>query len=277
MADGAASVAQLNAKLGLDQPLWWQYLEWWGNLAQGKLGYSYLINRPVGELLITYERNTLIFYSVSIIVSTVLSILIGGVQGVYHGQWPAKVIGGLQLAFYALPAFFVAAILVLWFSVQLSWLPSSGMTDLRLQNPGIGDYAAHLVLPVTTIALLTVASLSRYFGEAVHEELGKDYVRTAKAKGVSFSAIFFGHVLRNALRPLVTILGLSFPYIFTGGVIVESVFNYPGLGWLMWRSALSQDYPVLIAIVLVIGILTVLGNLLADLVNGLLDPRASYE
>jgi peptide/nickel transport system permease protein len=273
----AASVAQLNAKLGLDQPLWKQYGEWWGNLAQGKLGYSYLINRPVGELLVTYERNTLLFYTVSITVSTVLSILIGGVQGIYHGRWPAKFIGALQLAFYALPAFFVAAILVLWFSVDLGWLPSSGMTDLRLEHPGAGDYATHLVLPVTTIALLTVASLSRYFGEAVHEELGKDYVRTARAKGVSFPAIFFGHVLRNALRPLVTILGLSFPYIFTGGVIVESVFNYPGLGWLMWRSALSQDYPVLIAIVLVIGILTVLGNLLADIVNGLLDPRASYE
>jgi peptide/nickel transport system permease protein len=111
----------------------------------------------------------------------------------------------------------------------------------------------------------------------VHEELSKDYVRTARAKGVNFQAILFGHVLRNALRPLVTILGLSFPYIFTGGVIVESVFNYPGLGWLMWRSALSQDYPILIAIVLIIGVLTILGNLLADIVNGLLDPRASYE
>ena len=111
----------------------------------------------------------------------------------------------------------------------------------------------------------------------VHEELGKDYVRTAQAKGVTFQKILFGHVIRNALRPLVTILGLSFPYIFTGGVIVESVFNYPGLGWLMWRSALSQDYPILIAIVLVIGVLTVLGNLLADVVNGLLDPRARYE
>jgi peptide/nickel transport system permease protein len=111
----------------------------------------------------------------------------------------------------------------------------------------------------------------------VHEELGKEYVRTAAAKGVAFPAILFGHVLRNALRPMVTMLGLSFPYIFTGGVIVESVFNYPGLGWLMWRSALSQDYPILIAIVLVIGVLTVLGNLLADLVNGLLDPRARYE
>jgi len=273
----AASVAQLNARLGLDEPIWKQYAIWWWHLLQGRLGYSYLLSRPVGSLLWRYEINTAVFYSVSIILSTVLSILLGLVQGVYFGRWPAKLIGGLQLAGYALPGFFVAAMLVLWFSVQLHWLPASGITNLRLEHPGIGSYAAHLVLPVATVTLLTVSGLSRYFGEAVHEELGKDYVRTARAKGVTFSAILFGHVLRNALRPLVTILGLSFPYIFTGGVIVESVFNYPGLGWLMWRSALSQDYPILIAIVLVIGILTILGNLLADIVNGLLDPRASYE
>ncbi len=273
----AASVAQLNARLGLDQPLIKQYGVWWWHLAHGQLGYSYLLNRPVGQLLWQYEVNTLVFYTVSIVVSTVLSILLGLVQGVYFGRWPAKLIGALQLGFYALPAFFVAAMLVLWFSVDFPMFPASGITNLRLEQPGVGDYAAHLVLPVTTITLLTVASLSRYFGEAVHEELSKDYVRTARAKGVTFTAILFGHVLRNALRPLVTILGLSFPYIFTGGVIVESVFNYPGLGWLMWRSALSQDYPILIAIVLIIGVLTVLGNLLADLVNGLLDPRASYE
>jgi peptide/nickel transport system permease protein len=273
----AASVANLNARLGLDQPLWKQYAIWWWHLAHGQLGYSYLLNRPVGTLLIQYELNTLVFYTVSIVLSTVLSILIGMVQGVYFGRWPAKLVGALQLGFYALPAFFVAAMLVLWFSVDIPLFPASGIVNLRLEHPGLSSYAAHLVLPVTTITLLTVSSLSRYFGEAVHEELGKDYVRTARAKGVNFTAILFGHVLRNALRPLVTILGLSFPYIFTGGVIVESVFNYPGLGWLMWRSALSQDYPILIAIVLVIGILTVLGNLLADLVNGLLDPRASYE
>jgi peptide/nickel transport system permease protein len=273
----AASVAELNARLGLDVPLWKQYLLWWWHLGHGQLGYSYLLSRPVGSLLWQYEINTLVFYTVSIVLSTALSILLGLVQGVYFNRWPAKLIGGLQLGFYALPPFFVAAMLVLWFSVGLRWLPASGITDLREANPGIGSYAAHLVLPVITVTLLTVAALSRYFGEAVHEELGKDYVRTARAKGVSFSTILFRHVMRNALRPLVTILGLSFPYIFTGGVIVESVFNYPGLGWLMWRSALSQDYPILIAIVLLIGVLTVLGNLLADLVNGLLDPRARYE
>jgi peptide/nickel transport system permease protein len=273
----ASSVAQLNARLGLNEPLWRQYAVWWWHLLHGQLGYSYLLNRPVGQLLWRYELNTLVFYSVSIIVSTVLSIGIGLLQGVYDGRWPVRLIGALQLGFYALPPFFVAAMLVVWFAVQLRWLPASGIANLRLVHPGIGSYAAHLVLPVTTVTLLTVASLSRYFGEAVREELGRDYVRTARAKGVGFPAILLRHVLRNALRPLVTMLGLSFPYIFTGGVIVESVFNYPGLGWLMWRSALSQDYPVLIAIVLIIGLLTVIGNLLADLVNGLLDPRASYE
>jgi peptide/nickel transport system permease protein len=272
----SASVAQVNARLGLNQPLLQQYAIWLWHLAHGQLGYSYLLNRPVGALLWQYERNTLVFYSISIVLSTLLSILLGLVQGVTFGRWPARLIGALQLGFYALPPFFVAAMLVLWFSIAHAWLPASGIVNFRLAHPTIGSYAAHLVLPVATITLLTTAALSRYFGEAVHEELGKDYVRTARAKGVRFPNILLRHVLRNALRPLVTLLGLSFPYIFTGGVIVESVFNYPGLGWLMWRSALSQDYPVLIAIVLIIGVLTVLGNLLADLVNGLLDPRASY-
>ncbi|WP_234731167.1 ABC transporter permease [Acidocella facilis] len=271
------SVAQLNQRLGLDQPLPKQFGLWIWHLLHGELGYSYLLNRPVGQLLWVYERNTLIFYTVSIIISTALSIALGLIQGVWFGRWPAKLIGAFQLGFYALPPFFVAAMLILWFAVDVHWLPASGIIDLRDPHAGIASFAAHLVLPVTTVSLLTVSSLSRYFGEAVHEELGKDYVRTARAKGVSFASILFRHVMRNALRPLITILGLSFPYIFTGGVIVESVFNYPGLGWLMWRSALSQDYPILIAIVLVIGVLTVLGNLLADLVNGLLDPRASYE
>jgi peptide/nickel transport system permease protein len=209
--------------------------------------------------------------------STILAIFLGLIQGVWFGRWPAKAIGAFQLGFYATPPFFTAAVLVLCFAVGLHWLPASGIGNPRLAHPGIGTYATHLVLPVITVMLLTVPLLSRYFGEAVHEELGRDYVRTAKAKGVGPAAILVTHVMRNALRPLVTMLGLSFPYIFTGGVIVESVFNYPGLGWLLWRSALGRDYPVLIAIVLLIGLLTVLGNLLADLVNGWLDPRADYE
>jgi peptide/nickel transport system permease protein len=271
------AVAALNARLGLNASLPVQYALWWKHLLQGQLGYSYLLNRPVGALLWSYEVNTLILYAIAISLSTFLAILLGLAQGVWMGRWPAQLIGAFQLLFYATPPFFTAAMLILCFAVWLGWLPAGGIGDPRLAHPGPATYAAHLVLPVVTITLLTVPMLSRYFGAAVHEELEKDYVRTARAKGVGESAILFHHVLRNALRPLVTMLGLSFPYIFTGGVIVESVFDYPGLGWLLWRSALEQDYPVLVAIVLLIGLLTVIGNLLADLVNGLLDPRADYE
>jgi peptide/nickel transport system permease protein len=271
------AVAAVNKQLGLDVPLWRQYLVWWGHLLQGDLGFSYLSHRPVGELLVSYELNTLTLYVIATLLSTGLAILLGLAHGVAYLRWPGKLIGGLELALYAAPSFFVATLLVLLFAITWRVLPAGGIVDLRLAHPGLGSYAAHLVLPVATVTLVTVAGLSRYFAQSVHEELGRDYVRTAAAKGIPMGRILFGHVLRNALRPLVTILGLSFPYIFAGGVVVETVFSYPGLGWLLWRSALSQDYPVLIAIVLLIGVLTVIGNLLADLVNGLLDPRASYE
>lgn len=271
------AVAALNAQLGLDVPLWRQYLIWWQHLLHGDLGFSFILHRPVGELLLSYERNTIAMYAIATVVSTLAAIGLGLAHGVYYLRWQGRAIGALELALYAVPSFFVGTVLVLLFAIQWDLLPAGGLTDIRSADPPASAYVAHLVLPVLTISLVTLAGLSRYFAQSVHEELARDYVRTAAAKGLSFPRILFGHVLRNALRPLVTVLGLSFPTIFAGGVVVETVFSYPGLGWLLWRSALSQDYPVLVAIVLLIGVLTVLGNLLADLVNGLLDPRASFE
>jgi peptide/nickel transport system permease protein len=271
------AVGSINMRLGLDVPLWRQYAVWVWHLAHFQFGYSYLVNRPVVEMLATYERNTLAMYSLAILISTLAAIGIGLLHGVYFRRWPGKLISTAELIVYALPSFFLATLLVLYFAITLRWLPAAGIVDLHAARPSTWDYVAHLVLPVATISIFTTAGLARYFAQSVNEELGRDYVRTAAAKGASFPRILFGHVLRNALRPLVTLLGLYFPYIFAGGVIVETVFSYPGLGWLLWRSALSQDYPVLIAIVLLIGVLTVLGNLVADLVNGALDPRAGYE
>ncbi len=271
------SIDAVNMKLGLDVPLWRQFATWWLHLLRGDLGYSYLMNQPVGGLISTYEANTLSISIAAILLSTALTIAIGLVQGVHAAGWIGRAIGGLQLAVYALPSFFIATVLVLGFSVAWPVLPASGVASIRLEHPGAWDVIRHAVLPVATITIFTTAGLSRFFGQAVQEELGKEYVRTAAAKGVPPMRILFGHVLRNALRPLVTILGLSFPAIFAGGVVVETVFGYPGLGWLLWRSALSHDYPVLIAIVLLIGVFTILGNLAADLVNTALDPRARYE
>lgn len=272
-----ASIAALNARLGLNQSLVHQFVIWVWHLLHGNLGYSYLLNAPVEKVMLVFERNTIVLYLLVTILSLLFSIILGLIHGVYRSRLIGNAVGAYQLIFYAMPGFFLAPVLIIIFSVQLGWLPASGIVDLRNPNPPLWSYIVHLILPTTVMTLLGTAGLSRYFAASVREELAKDYVRTALAKGVSFRSVLYGHVLRNALRPLVTLMGLSLPGIFTGGIIVESIFGYPGLGWLMWRSALTQDYPILIGIVLVIGILTVLGNLLADLINSLMDPRASYE
>lgn len=271
------AVEQLNQRLGLTAPLWRQYLMWFRHLLHGQLGYSYLLNRPVRQLVGDCMVNTLALYASAMLLSVALAIAIGLIQGMTWGRWPANLIRLLELCFYAMPTFFVGTLMILFFSVKWRIFPTGGISSVRISDPGLLDYVRHLVLPVVTVALLGTASLSYYFGASVHEELGKDYVRTALAKGLTFRAVLFRHVLRNALRPLVTMVGLAFPYIFAGSVMVETVFNYPGLGYLLWRSALSQDYPVISGIVLLIGIFTVLGNLFADIVNGLLDPRERYE
>lgn len=270
------AIAAINHSFGLDLPIWRQYLRWLWNLAHLDLGSSYLVNRPVSQMLLTYEANTILLQLVSLAASLVIATGLGLAHGVYYAGRIGRAIGALELALYALPSFFVGTLLILWFSMGLGWFPAGGIEDLRLVHQTVGSTLSHLALPAATITLVTIPALSRYFAQSVHEELGRDYVRSAAARGASPVRILFRHVLRNALRPLVTILGLSLPTIFAGGIVTETVFSYPGLGWLLWQSAISQDYPVLVGIVLVIGVLTVLGNLLADLVNGLLDPRTGY-
>ncbi len=270
------TVAAINHEFGLDLPIWRQYLRWLWQLAHGRLGSSYLSNQPVGALLLSYEANTILLQLVALAASLAIAFGLGLLHGVFHARRLGRVIGTLELALFALPSFFVGTLLILWVSMGLGWLPAGGLEDLRLSHQTPGSMLSHLALPAATITLFTVPALSRYLAQSVHEELGRDYVRSAAARGASPLRILFRHVLRNALRPVVTLLGLSLPTIFAGGIVTETVFSYPGLGWLLWQSAIGQDYPVLIGIVLVIGVLTVLGNLLADLVNGLLDPRTSY-
>ncbi len=271
-----ATVAAINHEFGLDLPIWRQYLRWLWQLAHGRLGSSYLSNQPVGAMLLSYEANTILLQLVALTASLAIAFGLGLLHGVFHERRLGRVIGTVELALFALPSFFVGTLLILWVSMGLGWLPAGGLEDLRLSHQTPGSVLSHLALPAATITLFTVPALSRYLAQSVHEELGRDYVRSAAARGASPVRILFRHVLRNALRPVVTLLGLSLPTIFAGGIVTETVFSYPGLGWLLWQSAIGQDYPVLIGIVLVIGVLTVLGNLLADLLNGLLDPRTSY-
>jgi peptide/nickel transport system permease protein len=268
-----ARVHQVAVQLGIARPVWDQYLVWWAHVLQGSLGYSFLLNRPVTGLLADYAGNSAALLGVGFGSGLLLTVAGGLAHGAWYRRWPGRVLGGLELLFYALPGFVIGTVLVLVFSGWLRWLPPGGIRDLRVAEPGLRDFARHLVLPTLTVALVVYASLARFFAESVDAELGRPYARTAAAKGLSFWSVLSRHAAPNAVRPLITQVGVLLPGLFAASVVVESVFSYPGLGWLLWRSALARDYPVLIGIVLIIGAVTVVGNLIADVLNTMLDPR----
>ncbi len=271
-----AAVAALDTRLGLDTPVWRQYALWWWHLAHGNLGTSYLLSRDVRGVLAEFAANTLALDTVGLLLAVLLGLAAGVAHGVYAKRWPGRLIGGAELLFYAMPGFFIGTVLLMIFAAGLHWLPAGGVSDLRLEHPDLADRLRHMVLPAASLMFLGFASFSRVIAQSVQTELARDYVRTARARGLTEQTILWRHVLPNALRPAVTLLGVAFPALFAGSVVVESVFSYPGLGWLLWRSAVSHDYPVLVALVLLIGVATIVGNLLADLVNSWLDPASRY-
>lgn len=273
------AVAALNKQMGLDHPIWQQYGIWWVHLFEGNLGYSFTQHAPVASLMGSYLANSIILYVLATVIAVFFSVLIGMFQGYWAERTPGVLIGAGQIIVYSIPTFFIGVMLILFFAIYVSWFPPGGIGGDQSAGGAlnIGNYFYHMVLPAVTIALPLTAGLSRYFGHQARSEYRLDYVRTARARGVPPLRIAVNHVLRNAVRPLVTVIGMMIPGIFVGGILTESVFNYPGLGWLLWRSALEQDYPTLSAIVLLIGVLTILGNLAADLTNSILDVRVRYE
>jgi len=270
-----AGVSAVNLQLGLDVPWWRQYAIWWAHLAQGDLGTSYLLNRPVSAVIAAYAVNSLALCGAGFTAGLALAIACGLVIGT--GGTGARLLEGAAIGLYAMPGFFLGSILLLIFSVWLHWLPGGGVVDARLAAPGLRDWAAHLLLPALTLALLVFPAPAQLFAHAVATERAQPYVRAAAAKGLTPLAVLRRHVMPNALRPLIGWAGAALPGVLAGAVVVESVFDYPGLGWLLWRSAVGRDYPVLLGVVLVLGTAAVLGNLLADLVNGWLDPRARFR
>ncbi len=273
----AEAVKALNHALGLDRPIYLQYLSWWGHLLRGNLGYSLIQHQSVVAVIGQYMGNTAALDSVSLVLAIVLSLAIGIVQGATAGTWISKAIGVAQFFIYAMPIFWLGIILIDVFAVNLGWLPAGGAQDLTATQFQLIPYLKHMILPTVTLTLIFTSFFSRYMGTSARLEFQQAYVTVATAKGATPLRIALLHVLRNAARPLVTMVGLFLPWIFAGGVVVEEVFNFPGLGYLLWQSALQHDYPVLIVIVLIIGILTIVGNLLADVVNSMLDVRVRYE
>ncbi|MGD8277313.1 MAG: ABC transporter permease [Gemmatimonadota bacterium] len=272
---------------GLDQPLPTQYLRWLGAFARGDLGYSLFQGRPVRDIIAGALPNTLLLTGCSLVLVFLLGIVTGVWQAARHNRASDRVLSVGTLFFYSMPAFWLAVMLMLVFALKATewgWplaLPPSGITDIDHEMLSIGgrlaDRLAHLVLPVATLTLTLAAGVARYTRAQMLDVVRMDYIRTARAKGLPERTVIGRHALRNSLLPIITLLGLYIPFLFSGAVLVERVFAWPGMGTAMFDAILYRDYPVVMAISLIFAALTVLGSLLADILYAVVDPRVRYE
>ena len=254
-------LARVRANWGLDQPIYIQYVKWLWNAVRLDFGRSYLTGQPViGEIA---ERlpNTLILMILSYIITLLICIPVGVYSAVKKGGWFDNTFTVLSFAGMSIPTFWVGLMLMLLFAVQLDWLPATG----------------NLVLPLITMTIGSLAGLTRYQRAAMLEVLNQDFIRTARAKGLPERVVIFKHALRNALIPIVTIMGLSLPDLFGGAFIIETIFAWPGMGRLGVQAIFSRNYPLIMGIVMFSALLIVLGNLFADIGYALVDPRIRYE
>lgn len=270
---------RLRAQYGLDRPLPVQYVHWLKGLLTLDLGTSFSADRrPVWDKIRERLPVTLLVNFLSIALILAVSIPLGVASAVRAGGLFDRVSTVLVFVFYAAPAFWVALLLMLLFGVHLGLLPISGLHsimgyDRMTTLEKVLDWGRHLILPVLVSALGGLAGLSRYMRSSMLEVLRQDFITTARAKGLPERMVVYRHALRNALLPIITILGLSLPGLIGGSVIFESLFAIPGIGQLMWTSVMARDYPVLMGNLVIVAVLTLLGNLLADVGYALADPR----
>jgi peptide/nickel transport system permease protein len=266
-----SAIKAFNIANGYNRPFFSQYWLYLDHLFHGNFGYSYKLNEPVSTLLSMDLPKSAYLSGLALILTVIIAIPLGIYQAVRRNKPDDYVVTGLSFVGYSMPTFWLGLLLIAFFSVYLKWLPPSAPQSATVGG-AITDPKA-MVLPVLTLTIVGVASFSRYMRSSAIESLAQDYIRTAKAKGVTQRGILFGHMLRNAILPIVTLLGLSIPALLSGNLITESVFNYPGVGLLFWTAAQSRDYPTLLALTLVVAIFTVIGNFMADIGYGLIDRR----
>ncbi len=271
---------------GLDKPLLEQYVAWITTFVQvwrpEAWGYSFLNGQPVLDVILGRVPATVRLMGASLIITIIFAIPIGVLAAVKQYSWTDKIITTLATIGYAIPSFLIG-LLILYFGgvVLKQWtggalgFPLFGMESLGKRGDWL-DIAWHLVLPVTSLAIQQIAAWARFMRTSMLEVLHQDYVRTARAKGLPRARVLGKHALRNALIPIVTLLGLSVPALLAGAVITETIFSYPGLGSLVVNSVAGRDYPVVLALTMLGGLTVVLGNLLADVLYGVVDPRIKY-
>lgn len=269
-------IAIRRGQLGLDDPIHIQYLNWLGQLMQGNLGRSYISGRPVAEIIGERIPFTLELMGAALLVAFVAGTALGIVSALrqYSGTDYALTLAGFIGV--SIPDFFLGLLLVYVFSLELRLLPSSGIWTAG-EPFSVLDNLRHLILPAMALALFRAAIFMRYARSGMLEVLNQDYMRTAKAKGLKRRTIILRHGLRNALIPLVTVFGLTLPVLFGGSVVIETIFQWPGIGLLFIDAVTDRDSPVIMGYVLITAVIVMTANLLTDLVYGVLDPRVSYD
>ena len=275
----AETLANIRHQWGLDQPMWQQYVAYVANVARGDLGYSQINRQPVSGMLLRIAPNTLLLMVPSILLAAVIGV-VSGVSAARRANslWDYA-IGTFSMVGYSTPPFWLGIVLIILFASTLRWLPTQGMMTLGGADQGVAyllDVAVHMVLPTSVLTWWYLAAFSRLTRASMLEESRKPYLTTARMKGLSEGRVMYGHALRNASRPVLTMLGLHLGTMFAGAVMTEVVFAWPGMGRLTFNAILQHDYPVVMGVFIVIGTSVVVANLVIDLLYGVLDPRIRY-
>ena len=270
-----AEIAAYSKAYGFDQPLYVQYLKWLWQLLHGNFGFDLIHSAPVSTLLWPALVRTAVLAFIGTAAGLLIGVPLGILQAVRRYTAVDHVITGIGFIGYGSPTFFVGLMLVNWFAVDLHIFPAFAPQSTSII--GILSDPVALILPVATYAFVAFALWSRFMRSSVLDNIVQDYVRTARAKGASEKRVLWGHIFRNSLITIVTLLGLQLPVIIGGSIFIEVVFNYPGMGLLFFNSALNTDIQMMLAITVLTTILTILGNLLADIGYAMLDPRVRYS
>jgi len=284
-----AEVAQqLRASHGLDQPVVVRYVKWMGATLRGDFGHSVLHGRPVLDVIRIHLPRTLILSLTALAIAFIVGIVLGTIQAIRQYSWLDSGLSVVLLFFYSMPSFWLAYMLILTFSLFARnvwewpiWFPATGMLGTDHESLSfvarVADRLRFMVLPTLSLSLVLTAGIARYMRGSMLEVVRQDFIRTARAKGLPERAVVFKHALRNALLPVITLLGLYIPVLFSGTVIIEDVFGWPGMGTLMIQAIDARDYMLVMGVSFFFALMVVIGNLIADVLYAVVDPRIRYE
>jgi peptide/nickel transport system permease protein len=272
----AQDIARIKQIFGLDQPMYIQYFKWAYGIFTGNWGYTFFGGRPVLNVILERVPATFILMGSGMSLAIIIGMLIGILGAVRrYSVFDYLATTGAMVAL-SFPTFWFGLMTIFFFSLKLGWLPSGGMFTLG-GDEGILDLVVHLVLPAVVLALVLVAQWSRYTRSSFLEVINQDYIRTARSKGLSGRRILFRHAFPNALAPLVTLAGIQLPWLFSGALVTETIFGWPGMGRLFVDALTMKEYPVLMGMIMITAIAVIIGNLVADVINAMIDPRLRLE